>query len=77
MLCQILPAGLLRALQSDEKAKLNDEGDNVTRDNLAKATQHSKDQNQIAIQVEKQILEVERKVYLFYRENEILQIFIR
>ena len=62
LLKQILPAGLLRALSSDEKAKLNDEGETINRDNLAKATEHSKDQNQMAIQVEKQILEVERKV---------------
>ena len=49
-------------MKSDEKAKLLDEGEVNDRDNLAKATQHQQDQNKVVAQVEKQILEVERKV---------------
>ena len=62
LLRQILPSGLLRALKSDEKAKLLDEGEVNDRDNLAKAAKHQEDQNKVVAQVEKQILEVERKV---------------
>ena len=50
MLRQILPSGLLRALKSDEKAKLLDEGEVNDRDNLAKATQHQQDQNKVVAQ---------------------------
>lgn len=58
LLVQIIPSGLLRSLDSDEKVKLTDEATEVDRDNL-KIAQGA--QAEIS-QIETQLLEVERAV---------------
>ena len=57
LLRQILPAGLLRCLESSESVVLTDEGEMLDRDNLKVATKMSE-----ISAVETQLLEVERAV---------------